>query len=151
VFLLAVIAILVLARGNASLVPVAQTSPRPTFTAIPRQAINETCVKQVAPFVSSLESLDSGVGPNITFGDYSQMFAAAQSARGQVNISELDPPCISVYAAAQAVLGEHAEAYNSWNDCNATTGCSRESIESSLEGHWASARATLANVKASMP
>lgn len=158
--LVAAVAIVAIGLGKpkaaAETNPSSQTSPATqpsggaTFTAIPLQAVSEACVKQVGPFVSSLESLESGVGPNVTFHDYSQGFAASQAARGQVNISELDPPCIAVFAAAQRVLGEYIEAYNTWNDCNTTTGCTRGSIESSLEGHWANAKATLATVKASM-
>ena len=131
--------------------PSARLSSAPIFTPIPLQAISEFCVKQVGPFVSSLEDLDSGAGPNVTFHDYSQLFAASQAARSQVNIAELDPPCIAIFAAAQSVLGQHAEAYNTWNDCNTTTGCTRESIESSLEDRWAKAKATLSNIKASTP
>jgi hypothetical protein len=155
VLLTAAVAIVASGLGKPSSVasgsPSARLSSAPIFTPIPLQAISETCVKQVGPFVSSLQDLDGGVGPNVTFHDYSQLFAASQAARSQVNISELDPPCIAVFAAAQVVLGQHAEAYNIWNDCNTTTGCTRQSIQSSLDDHWASAKATLTNVKASMP
>lgn len=141
--------------GQPSLTPRAsrpsQGSQAPIFTAIPPQAINGACVKQVGPFVSSLKSLDSGVGASVTFQDYSEMFKISEAARDQVHISELDPPCIAVFAAAQTVLGEHTEALNSWNDCTTTTGCTKESIESSLEAHWARAKATLSSVEASLP
>ena len=152
---LAAVAIVAIAFGKPS--PATQAgastpaSHNPTFTPIPQQAINAACVEQVSPFVKSLESLASGVGANVTFEDYSKLFAASQAARGSVDISKLDPPCIAVFAAAQAALGEHAEAYNTWNDCNTTTGCTRQSIQSSLDDHWASAKATLTNVKASLP
>ena len=140
-------------QAGTSTSPSASTSPSPapTFTAIPPQAINEACFGQISPFVKSLESLDSGVGANVTFEDYSKLFAASRAARGSVDISKLDPPCIAVFAAAQSVLGEHAEAYNTWNDCNTTTGCTRQSIETSLQDRWANAKATLASVQSSMP
>jgi hypothetical protein len=133
--------------GNASPAP----SHDPTPSAIPLQAVSEQCVKQVGPFVTSLGVLDAAVGPDVTFHDYSQTFAASQAARGQVNLSDLDPPCIAVFAAAQRVLGDYIEAYNIWNDCTTTTGCTRPSIESSLEARWASAESTLGRVKASIP
>jgi hypothetical protein len=126
-------------------------SGTPTFTVIPLQAVNAACIEQIGPLVKSLEGLASGVGTDVTFQDYSRLFAASQTARGSVDISKLDPPCIAVFAAAQAVLGEHAEAYNSWSDCNATTGCTRQSIETSLQDHWAKAMARLAAVQSSMP
>jgi hypothetical protein len=151
VLLVVAVALVALARGMSSPYPLAQSSHAPMFTAIAPQAINAACVEQVGPFVSSLESLDSGIGPNLAFNDYEQMVSTAQSARGQVNISKLDPPCVAVFAGAQAALGEHLEAFNNWNSCNATTGCTRQSIESSLEDHWANARAAISNVKASMP
>jgi hypothetical protein len=151
VLLVAAVAIVALANGLGKPGPASQASLAPAFTGVPLQAINEACVKQVGPFVSSLESLDAGVGPNLTFNEYGQMLAASQAARGKVNISDLDAACVSVFAAAQAVLGEQVEAYNSWNDCSATTSCTRQSIESSLEDHWANAKRALSRVKASMP
>jgi hypothetical protein len=157
VLLVVAVALVALASGLGKANPAAQASPAgqpghsATFSLIPLQAVDEACVKQLGPFVSSLERLDAGVGPNVVFKDFELMVTTAQSARGQVNISKLNPPCIAVFAGAQAVLGEHLEAYNSWNSCNATTGCTRQSIESSLEGHWANAKAALSSVNASMP
>ena len=152
---LAAVAVVAIGFGRPSPVTQAGTSPPPshtsTFTTIRLQAIDAACVEEIGPFVKSLESLASGVGTDVTFRDYSRLFAAAQAARGGVDISKLDPPCIAVFAAAQAALGEHAEAYNSWNDCNTTTGCTRQSIETSLQDHWAKAMATLAAVQSSMP
>jgi hypothetical protein len=153
-----VIAVAIVASGVGKKSPattVGSTSPSPshdpTPSAIPLQAVSEACAKHVGPFVTSLGVLDAAVGPDVTFHDYSQTFAAAQAARGQVNLSDLDPPCIAVFAAAQRVLGDYIEAYNIWNDCTTTTGCTRDKIESSLEAHWSSAKSTLARVKASMP
>ena len=123
----------------------------PIASAIPLQAVSEKCVKQLGPFVTSLGVLDAAIGPDVTFHDYSQTFAASQAARGQVNLSDLDPPCIAVFAAAQRVLGDYIKAYNIWNDCTTTTGCTRSSIESSLEARWASAKSMLARVTASIP
>jgi hypothetical protein len=157
VLLVVAVALVALGSGFGKANPAAQASRvvqpshSATFSLIPLQAVNEACVKQLGPFVSSLERLDAGVGPTLVFKDFELLVTTAQSARGEVNISKLDPPCIAVFAGAQAVLGEHLEAYNSWNSCNATTGCTRQSIESSLEGHWANARAALSSVKASMP
>jgi len=155
VLLIAVAAIVTIGLGRPRPAGEASTSTPPshaaTFTAIPRQAITEACVEQISPFVKSLESLDSGVGANVSFQDYSKLFAASQAVRGSVDISKLDRPCIAIFAAGQAVLGAHAQAYNTWNDCNTTTGCTRQSIEGSLKESWANAKATLASVQASMP
>jgi hypothetical protein len=149
--LVAAVAIIVLAKGMTGTSPSLQTSQGPTFTAVPLQAINVACVEQVGPLVSSLESLDAAVGPNLSFDDYLKMLATSQAARRQIKIAGLDPPCIAAFASAQAALGEYAEAANVWSDCNTTTGCARQSIESSLEDHWARAKTILASVKASMP
>ena len=157
VLLVVAVALVALGGGLGKANPAAQASPAgqpshsATFSLIPLQAVDAACVKQLGAFVSSLERLDAGVGPNVVFKDFKLMVTSAQSARGKVNISKLNPPCIAVFAGAQAVLGEHLEAYNSWDSCNATTGCTRQSIESSLEGHWANAKAALSSVKASMP
>ena len=151
VVLIAAVGIVALANGFGKLSAEAQPSFAATVTAVPLPSINEACIKQVGPFVGSLEGLDAAVGPNLAFEEYAQMVTASQAARSPVKISQLDPQCIAVFAAAQAVLGEYAEAYNTWNDCNTTTGCTRPSIESSIEGRWGNARATLSSVKASMP
>jgi hypothetical protein len=155
VLLVAAVAIVASGVGQKKPTTVVNASPAPSHdpspSAIPLQAVSEKCVKQIGPFVTSLGVLDAAVGPDVTFHDYSQSFAAAQSARGQVNLSELEPPCIAVFAAAQRVLGDYIEAYNIWNDCTTTTGCTRPSIESSLEARWASAESTLGRVKASIP
>jgi hypothetical protein len=151
VVLVAAVAFIVLAKAIAGPSPAPRSSQGPTFTAIPLQAINEACVGQVGPLVSSLESLDAAVGPNFSFDDYSKMLATSEAARRQIKIASLDPPCIAAFASAQAALGEYAEAANVWSDCNTTTGCARQSIESSLEDHWARAKTTLASIKASMP
>jgi len=148
---LAAVAIVALANGFGRAGAVLQASLAPTAAAVPLPSINQACAQQVGPFVSSLTSLDAAVGPDLTFKDYAQMIAATLAARGQIKIAQLDPPCIAVFAAAQAVLGDHAEAYNAWNDCNTISSCTKTSIESSLEAHWATARATLSAVKASMP
>lgn len=154
VLLVAAVAIVASGVGQKKATTAGSTSPAPshdpTPSAIPLQAVSEKCVKQVGPFVASLGVLDAAVGPDVTFHDYSQAFAASQAARGQVNLSDLDPPCIAVFAAAQRVLGDYIEAYNIWNDCTTTTGCTRPSIESSLEARWGSAKSLLARVTASM-
>jgi hypothetical protein len=155
VLLVAAVAIVASGVGLKKATTLESTLPPPsrdpTPSAIPLQAVSEKCVKQLGPFVTSLGVLDAAIGPDVTFHDYSQTFAASQAARGQVNLSDLDPPCIAVFAAAQRVLGDYIEAYNIWNDCTTTTGCTRPSIESSLEARWASAKSMLARVTASMP
>lgn len=151
VVLIAAVGIVALTNGFGKLSAEAQPSFAATVTAVPLPSINEACIKQVGPFVGSLEGLDAAVGPNLAFEEYAQMVTASQAARSPVKISQLDPQCIAVFAAAQAVLGEYAEAYNTWNDCNTTTGCTKPSIESSIEGRWGNARATLSSIKASMP
>jgi hypothetical protein len=151
VFLLAVIAILVLARGNASLAPAAQTSPGPAFTAIPPEAVSPACATQLGPLVAALASLDSSANSETSFGDYLQKLSVVKAARANVNVTQFDPTCVALYAAAQSVISEHLAAFSTWDYCNHATNCTRQSIASTLQTYWTGAMKEFAEIKASMP
>jgi hypothetical protein len=153
---LAAVAIVAIAFGKPS--PVTQAgastpaSQAPTFTAIPREKIGSSCVSQLEPLVAALDSLVSSSNSETSFSDYSKKISEVKAARGRVDVTQLDPACVSLFAAAQTAIGDHVAAFSTWDFCNHNTAtCTRQSIESALQEYWTRALREFAEVEASMP
>jgi hypothetical protein len=151
VLLVVAVAIVLLAKGIASPNPSPQASQGPTFTAIPPEGVSSACATQLGPLVAALESLDSSANSETSFSDYSQKLSSVKAARGKVNVTQFDPTCVAIYAAAQSVISEHMAAFSTWDYCNHATNCTRQSIDSALQKYWSGATKEFAEIKASMP
>ena len=151
VLVVVAVAIILLGKGIASPNPAPQTSQGPTFTAIPPEGVSSACATQLGPLIAALESLDSSTNSETSFSDYSQKLSAVKAARAKVNVTQFDPTCVALYAAAQTVISDHTAAFSTWDFCNHATNCTRQSIASALQTYWTGAMKEFAEIKASMP
>lgn len=157
--LLLVAVVVVLVAGAAAFVMTARPAaapgsagrPTPTPSAAPK-VVSSQCASALGPFVASLEDLDSRLGVGLNFSAYSDKVGGIKVQYDKLKPDELDAGCITLVGKpGEDALNKYVAAYNVWNDCIGRTGCTNDSIKSTLQGDWSSATTLIAQIKQSMP
>ena len=127
--------------------PPGASLPLPTSAA----ALSDECVREVGPFISALEDLDSRLTVGLSFSDYSTRVGDVRVAYDRIDIPKLDAVCITLVGApGEDAYNDYVAAYNTWNDCINNVDCSNDTITPQLQAQWAKATTTIAEIRAAM-
>jgi len=127
-------------------------SVSPVSTPPPADGVSVACKSSLQPFSDALTELDSRLSVGLNFSDYSDKVGAAKVAYDRLPISSLDATCVDQVATLEEdAYNDYVHAYNTWNDCFSKTGCTNDSIKSSLQADWSKATDLLTTVKARLP
>jgi zinc-ribbon domain len=130
------------------------TVPPPGATIAPPTSapgVSDDCIRELGPFVSALEDLDSRLSVGLNFNDYSTRVGDTRVAYDRINLAKVDTLCLTVVGSpAEDALNAYVEAYNTWNDCIGTPGCTNDSIKSQLQAQWSKATSLIDRIRASI-
>ena len=116
-------------------------TPSPTAKAV-------ACPQPVQDFMAALEDLDSRLSVGLNFADYGTKVGDVKVVYDKVDASKLSVDCVTdVGTPAEAALNDYIDAYNTWNDCIGTSGCTNDSIKSKLQAKWADATDKIGEAK----
>jgi hypothetical protein len=108
------------------------------------------CESQVGPLLTALEQLHSRLDIGLTFQEYSNRLGD-KVAYDAAPFEQQSAACTSrVGVPAEAALNAYIRAYNTWNDCISDLNCSTDSINSQLQGPWATAASKLDRARAGL-
>jgi hypothetical protein len=130
--------------GSATLAP-GQTPAPPT-------GVSQECADATKGLTDALSELDSRLSVGMSFAAYGDKVGAARVAYDKIHFDKLDATCISgVGQPAEDAFNDYVRAYNKWNDCISSTGCSTDSIKGDLQAEWSKATALLDALKKRLP
>lgn len=124
----------------------------PGVTPAPPDTVSGDCAAALEDLTDALFELDSRLSVGMTFAAYSDKVADTRVAYDKIKFTNLDRDCIlGAGKPAEDAMNEYIKAYTAWNDCFNQSTCNNESIKPTLQGHWATATATLKAIKNRLP
>ena len=137
------------AIGSHPTIPPAGATVGPPTSA---PGLSDDCVRQIGPFVSALENLNSRLAVGLSFSDYSTRVGDVRVAYDRINAAKLDQLCVTLVGSpSEDAFNAYVSAYNTWNDCVGKSGCTEKTVDAKLQVLWTKASGLIEQVKAALP
>lgn len=130
-------------------------TPRPTPTPVPTApTLSAECADELEGVMEALEQMKARLDIGLNRAAYSERLGDISVAYNRLDATELagmGPACISTAATLEDAYNAYITASNEWSDCFNRTGCTLDSIESSLQEHWAEASDLIDEARQAFP
>jgi len=113
-----------------------QSAPARTTRSGAGAARANSCPKQLAAFVDSLDTLRRQLAVGLSYEQYVAQVKTLRGSYAEIPIDRLTFDCLATGTPTEKALNKHIDAANSWGECLADATCSTVIIEPVLQRKW---------------